>query len=176
MSQPPICVKCEQSFHMGAEECPHCGYHLLEAQNFFGNEKYPFNYLYDNAGGVRHADRKKIREALKIFHQRFPQIRLCFVVHQEELDERQREWLFWVFNQAQMPEKGDGQWGLLVALDFKRKELSSIRGYQISHYLSDADMFQCMSRVHHLLIAGEYARSFVMLIDLITKKLKANVS
>lgn len=161
------CPSCLQAIHRGASACPHCGFDLTQADDFFGSEVPSCKLLNDGAGLIRSTDRKRLTRLMNGFAARFPQ--LCFAVHTGGGSGRDlREFAFWLINRAHfvdLPEDRNGSGMVLLAIDADAHTATLCWGYLIDEHLTENDTFQILSRAHAYWVEERYGEGIERVIE-----------
>ena len=114
----PICPKCSATIHAGAEDqCPACGYDIMQADELFGEGQVEFTRVVDAAGALTHQERVELMKALEQMERKIRPVALCIYItdvgHAHEL----RTHAHWILNHARIHHPSFGKRDQLKAIE-----------------------------------------------------------
>jgi uncharacterized membrane protein YgcG len=158
------CPRCVQRIHRAAAACPHCGFHINDADARFGEGEVRLQSLTDAAGLLRRCERDRVMAAMDRISRRFPQIFVA--VYTGSLGEMAnlRQFGFWLLNRAafdDVPAEKPNEAGILLTIDAESKAAGITFGYLLDPFIEEADTFDCLSRAHAYWLEGRHADGII---------------
>lgn len=158
------CPRCVQQIHRAAAACPHCGFHIDDADARFGEGEVRLQSLTDAAGLMRRSERTRVMAAMDRISRRFPQIFVA--VYTGSLGEMAnlRQFGFWLLNRAafdDVPAEKPNEAGILLTIDAESKSAGITVGYLLDPFIEETDTFDCLSRAHAYWLEGHYADGII---------------
>ena len=151
------CPRCVQKIHPAANLCPHCGFMMGHADEIFGSEDVNLNKFTDAAGVFRMKDREPMRQVLKKFEARFPQLFVSIYLAAFEDLESLRQYGFWMLNRAKYVDtERPNETGILILVDVNAKGASISYGYALMPYLDEDSTFAALAVGHPMFLQGDY--------------------
>ena len=154
------CPGCVQTIHRAADACPHCGFALADAEEWFGGRELNLRCLADMAGLLRHDERERVETALEEFRRSFPQLFVAIYTGAFGEVAALRPFGFWLLNRAHFEDLPPGtirSAGILLTIDPESKTAGMTFGYLLDPYLEEADTFDCLARAHSHWLEGRFA-------------------
>lgn len=169
------CPRCVQMIHRGAEECPHCGFSIADADRRYGAAEIQVHRLEDTAGLMRNFERRRVEAAMNRFERSFPQ--LFFAVHTGRPEGRSdvRQFGFWLLNRAAFVDVGierPNECGIVLLIDPDAKSAGISWGYALDPFLSEEDTFGLLSRGHAYWIEGRYSDGILRVLLQLSRLMK----
>jgi hypothetical protein len=162
------CPRCVQRVHRGAEQCPHCGFGIRDADQVFGSQEVRLKCLTDAAGVLRKRERETARRLLVEFQRKFPQ--LFFAVYFGTFRELPslRQFGFWLLNRGAFEDvevSRPNEAGILLSVDVGGKSAGISFGYQLQPFLSDDTTFRALSAAHPYFLQEQYLRALEVVVE-----------
>jgi len=169
------CPSCRAVFAAPREKCAHCGLTLAALDRKFGFVPRYSRYLTDKTQRLSVRELNQLRDALRLFQRKFPQ--LLFSVMLINLWPRgaMSEYAFWLINRARFTElqaTGSTNFELLLVIDPEAAEATLITGYGLENYLSEDDLEAALNAARPGLEARDFARAISNCIDFTTGRLR----
>jgi uncharacterized membrane protein YgcG len=156
-------------------KCPQCGLTLAELDRKFGIVPLYSRYLTDRTERLSLRDASKVREALRLFGRKFPQLLFSVVL----MDLRPRapvaEYAFWLINRARFSEfqaTGSRNFELLLVIDPGAKEAALITGYGLENFVAEEDLEAALNAARPGFEAGDLAGAIRSCIEFMTRRLR----
>ena len=169
------CPSCQALFSVPPPKCPQCGLTLAELDRKFGIVPLYSRYLTDRSERLSLRDASKLREALRLFGRKFPQLLFSVVL----MDLRPRapvaEYAFWLINRARFSEfqaTGPRNFELLLVIDPGAKEAALITGYGLENFVAEEDLEATLNAARSGLEAGDLAGAIHSCIEFMTRRLR----
>lgn len=168
------CPRCVQRVHCSAEQCPHCGFELAEADEVFGRGHVRVKCLTDAAGVLRRRERETVRRLLAEFQRKFPQ--LFFAVYYGTFKELPslRQFGFWLLNRGAFEDvdvRRPNEAGILLSVDVGGKSAGISFGYMLQSFLDDDTTFRALSAAHPFFLQEQYMRATEIVVERLSKTL-----
>ena len=132
-------------------------------------------YLTDRTERLSLRDASKLREALRLFGRKFPQLLFSVVL----MDLRPRapvaEYAFWLINRARFSEfqaTGPRNFELLLVIDPGAKEAALITGYGLENFVAEEDLEATLNAARPEFQAGDLAGAIRSCIEFMTRRLR----
>lgn len=169
------CPRCVQRVHRAAEQCPHCGFELEEADRVFGAQEVRLTCLTDAAGVLRKRERETARRLLVDFQRRFPQ--LFFAVYFGTFREMSclRQFGFWLLNRGAFEDvevSRPNEAGILLSVDVGGKSAGISYGYNLQPFLTEDTTFRSLSAAHPYFLQEQYLRAIEVVGERLSKTLR----
>lgn len=169
------CPSCRAPFSAPPPKCPQCGLTLAELDRKFGIVPLYSRHLTDRTERLSLRDASKLREALRLFGQKFPQLLFSVVL----MDLRPRapvaEYAFWLINRACFSEfqaTGPRNFELLLVIDPGAKEAALITGYGLENFVAEEDLEATLNAARPGFEAGDLAGAIRSCIEFMTRRLR----
>ena len=137
------CPSCGASLAAQADRCPECKLSLKRLDMKFGMVPRHSRYLSDRSGQLALAEMESLREALRLFERKFPQILFSVLVTELPAGSSVSEYAFWMANRARFSsvEKTQGDnFDLLLVLDLASQTAALTTGYGLEPHVSEEDL------------------------------------
>lgn len=145
------CPSCSGALAIPEPRCPHCRTSLQKLDMKFGLLPRHSRYLSDRSGRLDLTDMEQIRESLRLFEKKFPQILFSVFVADLEPGGTVQEYAFWLANRARFSSidktKADN-FNMLLVIDVATNAAALTTGYGLEAYVDESDL-------EDALIAGE---------------------
>jgi uncharacterized membrane protein YgcG len=132
-------------------------------------------HLTDRTERLSLRDASKLREALRLFGRKFPQLLFSVVL----MDLRPRapvaEYAFWLINRACFSEfqaTGPRNFELLLVIDPGAKEAALITGYGLENFVAEEDLEATLNAARPGFEAGDLAGAIRSCIEFMTRRLR----
>lgn len=114
----PICPKCSATIHAGAEDqCPACGYDIMQADEIFGEGQVEFTRVVDAAGSLTHQERIELMKALEQMERKIRPVALCIYITDVGQAQELRTHAHWILNHARIHHPSFGKRDQLKAIE-----------------------------------------------------------
>ncbi len=134
-----LCPVCQQALIEQAPACPHCQFHLSQADRFFGTVPVLDPLLNDLAQVLTARDERSIISVLEAKERRFPQMRFAVVITALPAGTLFPAYVFWLFNRGNLSpqmESGGMCRLVLLVLDVTSKKAVCMIGYGLEPFIS----------------------------------------
>lgn len=169
------CPSCQVPFSAPPPKCPQCGLTLTELDRKFGIVPLYSRYLADRTERLSLRDASQVREALRLFQRKFPQLLFSVVL----IDLRPRapvaEYAFWLINRACFSEfqaTGPKNFELLLVIDPGAKEAALITGYGLENVVAEEDLEATLNAARPKFEVGDLAGAIRSCIEFMTRRMR----
>lgn len=134
------CPSCEMTIEAPAPRCPHCKVSMQKLDLRFGLVPAHSRLLSDRSATLPLPEMKQLREKLRLFHKKFPQVLLSVFVTELEHGTPVSEFAFWMANRARFTsaDKMRGEnFNLLLVIDVTNSAASLTTGYGLEKYIPE---------------------------------------
>lgn len=99
----PICPRCNATIHREAkEQCPACGYSLVQQERLFGRQQITFPRVLDHAGVLLQQERNALLSVLSNLERYIPPVALCIYLTNHGQSQEFRSHAHWILNHARI--------------------------------------------------------------------------
>ncbi len=137
------CPSCSGLLPTPEPRCPTCGLTLQKLDLKFGLVPRHSRFLSDRSGKLEIAQMDELREELRLFELKFPQVLFSVFVTDLPPGSSVREYGFWLANRARFStiQKSPGDnFDLLLVIDLAGNSASLTASYGLERYVSDGDL------------------------------------
>jgi uncharacterized membrane protein YgcG len=137
------CPYCSNPALESLQECPRCGFALHKLDALFGALPRLSPCISDEAALFHAKDIKKLKQDLKSFHEKFPQLFLHIVTTRLNVGASLTAYAFWIFNKAGICnelEKGGDNRNVLLMIDAVNARAVLIVGYGLEPFISEQQL------------------------------------
>lgn len=152
------CPSCGVSFSIPPPECPYCGLTVAQLNRKFGLVPYYSRYVSDRSERLSRRELEKLREYLRLFERRFPQVVFCVLLINLGPHVSISEYAFWLANRARFSGAaaiGPKNFELLLIIDPLGGAAAMIAGYGLETYLTEQDLQEALDSASVALRASE---------------------
>ena len=170
------CPSCAAPVDEPVARCPHCRISLQKLDMKFGMVPRHSRYLSDRSGVLALNEMEEIREALRLFEKKYPQI--LFSVFVAELGVNggsAREYAFWLANRARfssVEKKEADNFDLLLVIDVSTKEAALTTGYGLEAHVSEQDLEDALHAASNSFRENQLAEGIQVCIDFLVRRLR----
>ena len=135
------CPYCHVAVAAGNAICPRCGLTLERVTKLFGVVPNTTGGIWDNAGILSAAEKRRIKGAAHELSIRFPQAYFSVATAKLSEDTSLGAFAFWLFNQGGLVreiDRGPNNYEILLTLDVSRGRCSLMVGYGLESLISEA--------------------------------------
>lgn len=169
------CPACESALPDGAPRCPECKFNLRAADVKFGALPRQSAYLTDRAERLPVRELELLRDALALFHRRFPQVPFTVFVADLLSGQSAMEYAFWLTNRAPsgtVHETGSDSYSLHLVIDANGGNAAFAAGYGLEIVLREDDLQSALTAMLPALNSGDFAQAIRLAIETITALLR----
>ena len=169
------CPSCHISLSTPAPECPNCKLTLDGLDRKFTLVPYCSRYLSDRSERLHLEEIEKLRDLLRFFERRFPQI--CFSVLLIDVGAHISisEYAFWLINRARFSTigaVGPKNFDLFLVVDPVGRAAALIAGYALENYISEQDLQDALSAGSDGFHEGDLSRGIQACIEFMTERVR----
>lgn len=156
------CPRCVQQIHRAAETCPHCGFHIDDADALYQNIlPTEITALTDAAGIFRRNDRIKILNLIGKFERKLPDLHLVIYSNPHSQLTDIRLLSYWILEKRVPPQTNPIKCPILITIDPNSYAASISSGYQLDGILTENDAFECLARAHPHWLEGHFTTGLI---------------
>lgn len=156
------CPSCGTPLAAPAPRCEACKFSLQRLDMKFGLVPRHSRYLSDRSGRLALSEMTTLREALRLFEKKFPQILLSVLVTELPVGSGVREYAFWMANRARFSsiEKTQGEnFDMLLVIDLAAGEAALTAGYGLEPHITEEELALALQSLFDPLQAGNMAEA-----------------
>jgi uncharacterized membrane protein YgcG len=169
------CPACSTSITEPVQYCPKCRFTLHRADPKYGAVPRHSRFLTDRTSTLSHGEKAKLRDALRLFHKKFPQVLLSVFVTELPKGTAVNEFTFWMANRARfgtMPKVLEENCDLLLVIDTHGKNAAVSAGYGLEEFVTESDLQEALNALSTRLRSGALADAIQACIDSLTSRLR----
>lgn len=162
------CPNCDAILQMDAKSCPECGFNLQVADEMFGVPPYVQPGVSDMAKFFSAGEIEKLRNRVKKFEQRFPQVFLSFITSRLPEKAPVKPYMFWLAERAHpFPDSlsGTNARGVLLCFDCENMRTGLQLGYALEELISPTDLEDCLQVSDSYSEKNRYCRGLIEVIE-----------
>jgi len=137
------CPSCHAPLAEPAPQCPGCGLTLDQLDQKFGLVPLYSRYFTDRTGKLSARAIEQLRDLLRLFERKFPQILFSVLVVNLGPRFSISEYAFWLMNRARfgmLEAVGPKNFELLLVVDPEGRTAALASGYGLEHYLPEQEL------------------------------------
>ncbi|CAN5800003.1 hypothetical protein BH20VER1_BH20VER1_14970 [soil metagenome] len=169
------CPACAVVLTEPAPSCPACKFTLRRLDPKFGAVPRHSRYLTDRGGRLTMAEMNQLRDALRLFHKKFPQTLLSVFVMELPRGSSANEFAFWLANRARFStviKAHEENFDLLLVVDLAGKKASLAAGYGLEPHLEEQDLQKALDVLAGPLAGGDIAAGIHAAIETLVRRLR----
>ncbi|MGI8820570.1 MAG: TPM domain-containing protein [Chthoniobacterales bacterium] len=172
-------MKCPSCAHLLAApepRCPACKLSLQKLDAKFGLVPRHSRYLSDRAGRLELSEMEEVREALRLFEKKFPQVLFSVFVTSLPGGSSVSEYAFWLANRARfnsIQKVRSENFDLLLVIDLGTNAAALTTGYALENYLSEDDLSAALAALRDGMRKGSLPDGIRACIAFLTRHLRA---
>ena len=156
--------------------CPQCRVSLQKLDLKFGMVPRHSRYLSDRSGTLALNEMEEIRESLRLFEKKYPQILFSvFVAEITPGTGSAREYAFWLANRARfssIEKKEADNFDLLLVIDVNSKVAALTTGYGLEKHVSEQDLEDALHAASNSFREDALAEGIQVCIDFLVRRLR----
>ena len=132
-------------------------------------------YLSDRSGTLALPEMAEVREALRLFEKKYPQILFSVFVAELPPDGSASEYAFWLANRARFSsvEKVEAEnFDLLLVIDVTTKTAALTTGYGLEKHVSEHDLQDALDAASNSFKEQELAEGIQVCVDFLVRRLR----
>ena len=169
------CPSCATRLTQPEVRCPSCRIALQKLDLKFGMVPRHSRYLSDRSGTLALTEMEEIREALRLFEKKYPQILFSVFVSELPPDGSASEYAFWLANRARFSsvEKVEAEnFDMLLVVDVTTKTAALTTGYGLEKHVSEEDLQDALEAAANSFSEDELADGIQVCIDFLVRRLR----
>ena len=170
------CPSCSAPVDEPVARCPECRSSLQKLDAKFGMVPRHSRYLSDRAGTLALNEMEEIRESLRLFEKKYPQILFSvFVAELQPGGGTAREYAFWLANRARfssVEKKEADNFDMLLVIDVNSQEAALTTGYGLEKHVSEQDLEDALHAASNSFREDEIAEGIQVCIDFLVRRLR----
>ncbi|HMJ07076.1 MAG TPA: TPM domain-containing protein [Chthoniobacterales bacterium] len=154
------CPSCATPLPAPVARCPECKLSLQRLDLKFGMVPRHSRYLSDRSGKLALPEMEEIREALRLFEKKFPQILFSVLVTELPAGSSVGEYAFWMANRARfssVEKTRSDNFDLLLVIDVISQTAALTTGYGLEPYVREDDLRVALDALAGPLRKGDLA-------------------
>jgi hypothetical protein len=155
------CPSCHVPFSTAAPECPNCKLTLAQLDRKFGLVPYCSRYLSDRSERLHLEEIEKLRDLLRLFERKFPQICFSVLLIDAGAHISISEYAFWLINRARFSTigaVGPKNFDLFFVVDPAGRAAALTTGYALEDYIAEQDLQDALATANDGFYAGDLSR------------------
>ena len=169
------CPSCHVSFSEPAPECPNCNLTLAQLDKKFTLIPHCSRYLSDRSERLHLDEIEKLRDLLRVFERKFPQI--CFSVLLIDVGAHISisEYAFWLINRARfgtIGEVGPKNFDLFLVVDPAGRAAALTAGYALENYITEQDLQDALDASSDGFYEGDLSRGIRECIEFMMERMR----
>jgi hypothetical protein len=137
------CPSCLATMPTPEPRCPECRLTLQKLDLKFGLVPRHSRYLSDRAGKLELGEMEDVREQLRLFERKFPQVLLSVFVTDLPAGTSVREYAFWLANRARftpIQKSPVENFDMLLVIDLLGNNAALVASYGLEKFFSEDDL------------------------------------
>jgi len=163
-----LCPVCQQALVEQAPYCPHCQFHLSQADRVFGAVPVLDSFLNDFAKVLTDRDQRRVIDELKTKERRFPQVRFAAIITDLPAGTPFPAYVFWLFNRGNLSpqiESGANCRLVLIALDVASTNAVCMIGYGLEPFIGNTVLQSIAEACLPALEKADYSGAIINALD-----------
>jgi uncharacterized membrane protein YgcG len=155
--------------------CPECRLTLQKLDLKFGLVPRHSRYLSDRAGKLDLGDMDAVREDLRLFERKFPQVLLSVFVTDLPAGTSVREYAFWLANRARftpIQKSAAENFDMLLVIDLLGNNAALIASYGLEMVLPEADLDDALAELAKGMSGGSVPDGIRACLKFLTKRVR----
>lgn len=155
--------------------CPECRLTLQKLDLKFGLVPRHSRYLSDRAGKLDLGDMEEVREQLRLFERKFPQVLLSVFVTDLPAGTSVREYAFWLANRARftpIQKSAAENFDMLLVIDLIGNNAALIVSYGLEKFLAETDLDEALTELANGMRGGSVPDGIRACLKLLTKRVR----
>lgn len=169
------CPSCANPLAAPEPRCPTCRISLQKLDMKFGMVPRHSRYLSDRSGTLELPEMEEVREALRLFEKKYPQILFSVFVAEMAPDGSASEYAFWLANRARFSsvEKTEADnFDLLLVIDVTTKVAALTAGYGLEKHVSEQDLQDALEAAANSFAEHKLAEGIQVCVDFLVRRLR----
>jgi uncharacterized membrane protein YgcG len=169
------CPSCRTPLAEPVQHCPKCRFTLHRADPKFGAVPRHSRFLTDRSQTLSRTQIARLRDALRLFHKKFPQVLLSVFVTELPDGSSANEFAFWMANRARfgtVPKVLEENLDLLLVIDLHNNKAALVGGYGLEPFVSEDDLQAALDALAGPLRDGDTTAGILACIDNLTNRLR----
>ncbi len=169
------CPSCAAELAAPAPRCPTCKLSLQKLDAKFGLVPRHSRYLSDRAGRLELSAMEDIRERLRLFEKKFPQVLFSVFVTLLPPGSSVAEYAFWLANRARFNNVSRVQaenYDLLLVIDLGAPAAALNAGYGLEQFVGETDLAEALEALKTAMRAGSVTDGIRSCIDFVTRRMR----
>lgn len=169
------CPSCGSRFNEPVERCPECKLSLQRLDLKFGMVPRHSRFLSDRAHRLELKEMETLREGLRLFEKKFPQVLLSVLITDLPAGSEAGEYAFWMANRARfssVEKTGADNFDLLLVIDVISETAALTAGYGLERFVTEEDLAKAMTAVAGPLRKGDFAGAIRACLEKLTRILR----
>lgn len=156
-------------------QCPKCKLTLVQLDRKFGIVPHFTRYLTDRSSELTTREINKLRDLLRLFERKFPQLLFSVLVANLSSQVSISEYAFWLINRARfsaLDAIGPKNFDLLLIVDPAAQSSALIVGYALEDYLSEQDLENALVAASNSFRTGDFAGGIRECVEFMIRRLR----
>ena len=169
------CPSCATTLAAPEPRCPQCKLSLQRLDLKFGLVPRHSRYLSDRSQRLTLPEMQRLREELRLFEKKFPQILLSVLLTELPTNHPVHEYAFWMANRARfssLEKTRSDNYDLLLVIDTASDMAALVAGYGLEPYVSEDDLQEVLQALARPLRAGDWAGGIHACLEALISKLR----
>ncbi len=169
------CPSCATPLAEPLPRCPECRLSLQRLDLKFGMVPRHSRYLSDRSGKLELSEMGTLREALRLFEKKFPQVLFSVLVTELPANSSVSEYAFWMANRARfssIEKTQSDNFDLLLVIDVNSGTAALTTGYGLEPHVSEEDLEDVLQTLARPLREGDWAAGIHAVVEAMITKLR----
>jgi len=169
------CPSCATSFEAPESRCPTCRISLQKLDLKFGMVPRHSRFLADRSGRLTLPEMEELRQSLRLFEKKFPQILFSVFIAELPPDGSASEYAFWLANRGRFSSQERKQadnFDLLLVIDVTSESVALTTGYGLEKHVSEEDLEEALQAAESQWRDGDLAQGIQSCIDFLVRRMR----